>query len=459
MAWNWAGIRHKGLRRLAWLVWFAAVVYGVFTLWLWYLNRPPHYTYRVPATPSPNALDDYHRAVDSISGYEKLNEIHADLFRHTLTRHSRVSSNLAKTPPPVPREELTALLQQNTEALRLIQVGLTHQYTIPTVTNETYQHFCERTRNYGLWRWKCQRLLLIRAVYCMNGDDPSLAAEALIDFIQFNRQISLRSRLSGSESGMEALRALALRLSVTEARGVAARLADFIHTRQSYAEALEHFRAYYLNYITANFRGGIPPEWTTKRWRLATSFVHPSPTQDRGVVLGVFFAYTIPNAQVPALADRYLSACIAAARQPGSTPVSFPAPPPDPFNYAIFGWDEPEKDRIAWALQTFKEDALLLTVTLEGYRKVHGAYPATLRSLVTDGWLTTLPTDAFTFKDTICYTRNGTGYTLYSRGPDGKDDGGKAIRTGNGIVGQRSIGDVVYGVNKAAEANSNEGRL
>jgi len=406
-------------------------------------------------------LDDFHRAAEAITGRKALGVVIPDWRRHALVRSEKSLWDLRNTPLPqdrVPRAALTSFLQHNTRALQLIREGFTHPYALPVAENESYQQFTDHNRQYAAWHQSCQELLEIRALYCLQGNSPRVIAEALVDFMHCQMLCSPGCRLP-LETGMVELRPLAARLSIADSRAISVRLAGFCRSRRSYAEATESERTQYLNYLTAAFRDGFGSDWVTNRWKLGTECVEPSPTQDRGAVLGLLYAYTVSNARVPALADRYLTSCITAAHQPCSSHLSFPTPPTDPINYSVFGWDEREKDRVAWALQAFKDDALLLTFILEGYRKAHGAYPTTLQQLIADGWLSTLPVDAFTLKDTICYRRTGVGYILYSRGPDGKDDGGKAICGPCNLVGPDSKRDVVFGFNTEAESNSNSGRL
>ena len=64
--------------------------------------------------------------------------------------------------------------------------------------------------------------------------------------------------------------------------------------------------------------------------------------------------------------------------------------------------------------------------------------------------------DPFSLGKPLLYRRNGSGYVLYSIGPDGKDDGGRPIDSktpGSSNPNERyfikpeSVGDVVAGTN------------
>ena len=67
--------------------------------------------------------------------------------------------------------------------------------------------------------------------------------------------------------------------------------------------------------------------------------------------------------------------------------------------------------------------------TLAAYRADHGSYPAELAELGPQ-YLVEMPKDPFTGED-FRYRRRGTGYLLYSVGPNGKDDDGRNRRFDN----------------------------
>lgn len=100
------------------------------------------------------------------------------------------------------------------------------------------------------------------------------------------------------------------------------------------------------------------------------------------------------------------------------------------------------------------QNALLLTgCALQAYHAEHGHYPDTLREL-TPAYLPAVPVDPFGANKPLCYKRTDTRYLLYSIGPDGIDDGGKASDDGkenaikcDKIMRFYSMGDIVAGVN------------
>jgi len=78
---------------------------------------------------------------------------------------------------------------------------------------------------------------------------------------------------------------------------------------------------------------------------------------------------------------------------------------------------------------------------LAAYRGKHARYPDSLTQLVSE-FLPRLPVD-YGDGGVLRYRREGNGYVLYSVGPDGVDDGGKSINTGNPEAIDGNV-DLVY---------------
>jgi len=109
-----------------------------------------------------------------------------------------------------------------------------------------------------------------------------------------------------------------------------------------------------------------------------------------------------------------------------------------------------------------QNDLVLVSLALQAYKLDHGTYPTSLDQLA-PAYLKAVPDDPFALKASLRYRRAGTSYVLYSIGPDGKDDGGKAIlntpshyserykkvieEKANYSVYPDSKGDIVAGVN------------
>ena len=154
---------------------------------------------------------------------------------------------------------------------------------------------------------------------------------------------------------------------------------------------------------------------------------------------------------------QWMDESIAQARQPYAAHLPPPPLPNDPVNQMLLS--SYTKVRLREAIADTQNALLVTTLALQAYRQDHGAYPPSLAALV-PGYLKAVPTDPFAFSGPLRYKLAGTKYALYSVGPDGKDDGGKAISDTtepapgpNDISDRRhfiindSKGDVVAGVN------------
>jgi type II secretory pathway pseudopilin PulG len=99
------------------------------------------------------------------------------------------------------------------------------------------------------------------------------------------------------------------------------------------------------------------------------------------------------------------------------------------------------------------QNALLnLALALRAYRMEHGTYPSDLGQLV-PAYIAHVPNDPFAHSDPLIYRKEADDYVLYSIGPDGVDNAGRAIENPGDTESKRravtssSTGDIVAGVN------------
>ena len=103
----------------------------------------------------------------------------------------------------------------------------------------------------------------------------------------------------------------------------------------------------------------------------------------------------------------------------------------------------PRVNRQSWAVRTYRE-ALLTVLAVIRYEKTEGCYPADLDELVEVGFLKQLPVDPFSGQ-TLVYKKTADGFTLYSFGPNFKDNGGISGTDRNGRPKQwADNGDTVF---------------
>jgi len=105
---------------------------------------------------------------------------------------------------------------------------------------------------------------------------------------------------------------------------------------------------------------------------------------------------------------------------------------------------------------------LIVALALHAHHADHANYPASLEELAPK-YLCAIPDDPFVIKGPLRYRRSGKSYTLYSIGPDGIDDGGRACTSRDRDykknkwvirpslleeINSSKLGDIVAGTNR-----------
>jgi hypothetical protein len=96
------------------------------------------------------------------------------------------------------------------------------------------------------------------------------------------------------------------------------------------------------------------------------------------------------------------------------------------------------QSRFTWALRDARWRITELHLAVRAYEQQRGSPPPSLDALV-PAYLPAVPQDPFAPKPLV-YRQTGAGVLIYSRGPDGKDDGGKDLGS---RVEPLSQGDIV----------------
>jgi hypothetical protein len=328
--------------------------------------------------------------------------------------------------------------------------GLTHSYLSPPVRSySTPLPYFAKDRQFA------RQIMLEEQVKAGQGDWSGAVSSGL-DAIDLGTQLPHGGGIIGMLVGI-ACEAIGRRqiwsysdhLSAMEARAAARRLEGIESRQVSFAETMQEekwsgqagllelmHQPNWRNHVAALI-GTQPEDIVTRRMEVQLAF-----TNDKTIMAD----YT-----------RAIDLAIQRARHPY---ISHPPPLPTPADPLVpYLVDEDAKTRFRDADNRAQNALLLTTFALHAYRLEHGAYPATLASLV-PGYLTAVPADPFAVSGPIRYHPSGSRYALYSVGPDGKDDGGKAIcdqskpaPTRPGGQDQRaftqpdSLGDIVAGVN------------
>jgi len=120
----------------------------------------------------------------------------------------------------------------------------------------------------------------------------------------------------------------------------------------------------------------------------------------------------------------YMDQLIAYTEKPYLSTTPPPETPSDMYSQMLI----PLYDNFPWnyAQVTCKASQLRVALLLHAYKLEKGEYPQTLDEM-TPHYLKAIPKDPFSSGDTLKYKKTQEKYILYSIGPDGKDDNGRAI--------------------------------
>lgn len=104
-------------------------------------------------------------------------------------------------------------------------------------------------------------------------------------------------------------------------------------------------------------------------------------------------------------------------------------------------------DRRFWEYARAMDELLATALALRAWKIEHGSYPGSLKQLV-PRYLSKMPADPFAIRASLHYRRKGTGYLLYSIGPDFEDNRGEPMRE-DADLDKRGL-DIVAGVTEVA---------
>ncbi len=364
-----------------------------------------------PAMPNPNAFDAYSNAVMQQLDTNKIN--YAFNTTHTSGNVDDHEYSLAQQ---------KKLIEENSPAFEEIRKGLNQEYFSPPslALSRSLKPLSE-------FRGLARMLWLDAKVKEETGDWKG-AANSALDSIKMGGQVPRGGELTAylvglaiQSGGRKELKLVVSHLSAEEAKAVERRLETIISSRTPYIETLRDtarsnkaemtktipnlpiVRTMYLGY----YHSGM------KKIMDEIEMPYPQRSIDRKMRKANLF-YGL-------LAETWLTAG---------------------FKY--------EQNRTNFSF-------LSISLALHAYKKEHGNFPKSLDDLV-PGYLSKLPDDPFAMKGGFKYKLNGDQYLLYSLGPDGKDDGGKAIDFPNNpnakknknaryFPDEKSVGDIVAGTN------------
>ena len=333
-----------------------------------------------------------------------------------------------------------------------------------TPTRDAYGWGAEKMPGYARLRELARNKSAETRLFRMRGE-PDKAINSALDSIEMGvstaRGGALISRLvstaiiaialaplSETEPGQTVQ--LPEQLSGPQARRAAARLESLMKRRFPYQAAMQNTRWDALATLQKAF--------DRDNWRAPNAFTFGAPAEPETVPMRLA-RLTVSKRTVVAHINAAYDEAIRDLKAPYKTlptnanaPVSGAADALDPISAMLL---PNNRLRFNLARENTHLGLMLLRLALRAYRAENGRYPATLGAL-SPGVVRRVPTDDFAGGKPYGYALKGASYRLWSVGPDGVDDGGRAIapsKTKSSLpwmnhlpsVSDDSTGDVVAG--------------
>jgi len=410
---------------------------GVLVAWGRFIADDPVLTIPKPVLPNPNAFDAYVTAGRSLINAKQID-----------------AASYTRPPVPISLEQKEALVQQNAGALQTLRQGFAYEYRNPPIRS-----LFVPTPQYGTFR-RLARLLAIQSQVRAAQHDWGGAADSALDAIRLGIDVPHGGGLevhgvgvSCELSGQRALWGTIEHLNAAQAQTATQRLETTMVRHVPFANTIQEEKwaglAQIIQFFHSARKRGVFLEANGLAGRDAS-------TSRR--YTAVFFLLYGKKRVLKDYAE-YMDAIAAGAGRPYPLKMLPPPIPEDPINQTFVSVIGDLRSDLRFNDVTIRaqDGILLVALALHAYHLEHGRYPATLAELA-PAYLKKLPNDPFAMQGTFGYVGKGSAYTLYSVGPDGKDDGGKPIedpasnptatpRTRH-LVHENSVGDIVAGINR-----------
>ncbi len=421
------------------------------TFWLQGINATPEISIPAPIMPSPNARDSYQQALRAFIPYYILRKIPESEARRyppigiVIHRHDPSQQGMSIIKYPLTYDELyvqmkyptyiaasesnfataslaemQALARANAPSFAALRTGFRYDYRgTPRRSFSDHHQPYEFPQFFTLAKY----LLVDGRIKRLSGDWRGAAKDA-IDCLRVGADIPHGSALIGFRGGMEIqgmgwgdIEETIGHLDAAQARDAARQMEEVAGRQTSFADALQEEQWDTQASLLELFQGA---NWRQELMHAAGQRGKPS-----------FAMNFISKRQVLHDYTHYLDALIATAKLPYATAVTIAAPPlpDDPFARMLAPAPALGKVRQQDAECLAENSLLMLEFALHAYHQERGSYPITLEKL-TPVYLQSTPSDPCGAGESLHYRRTGQGYTLYSCGPNGKDDHG----TGDDIV-------------------------
>jgi hypothetical protein len=406
-----------------------------FLVWRSWLLALPEQNFTRPTVqmPSPNAYDFYLEAGIALLPTDKPVDAVQD--------KPLIPKSQWKTHYPIAKKQ--DWLIKNTEAMQLVQEGLTYQCRVPPkkFLTDIHQGDFKLLLSVG-------RMLIVQSrVYSKKGD-WNRAAKSALDTLKLGYDVarggsvldSLYSAAIAAHVYYEFWDILP-HLDKAETIAAAKRLEIILQNRTKYSQILKEEK--YLCQVEMLDFFKHTHSWSLRsavdekgefQWNLLPKIFITSRRQ----MLQEYNAHMdkrIAQSLLPYNAD--------------TSPITIPA---DKFNQLVTS----DYQRNYWSHSRAEAKAafLITDLALHSYRLDNGRYPQSLNTLI-PRYINKIAVDPFGKGDTLRYKLTKQKYLLYSVGPDGKDDNGRVVenkkiskeKRSRYTLAPESKGDFVAGMN------------
>ena len=406
-------------------------------MWWTAAMKTPKVDIPKPVVPNPNAFDFYVKAGTAITG------------------DTQIGNAIGSKPTLVlTLAQKEALVQQNLGAINTLHQGFAYPYVDPSgrSINTSFAY-------YAKYRSMARLLSLQGKVQAEQGDWGG-SVDSQLDAVRLGEDVPHNSVLIGYLVGV-ACQAIGRKpiwnsiehLNAAQSRAAAIRLESIMDRHFSFADTLQEEKYFGQAAMLEMFAD--PKKMKAS---LAPDAGINSGEEQSGAAaaqsLSILFYLAYSKSRIMNGYTTYMDKSSQIARQPYGLHLPPPPMPKDPINSVLMPVFL--QARLKGVDSETQNGLLLVLLALHAFQLEHGHYPATLAELAPT-YLKKIPNDPFAVQETFKYILKGNTYTLYSVGPDGKDNGGKAIddttqiKNGNPkaryFVNPNSVGDVVAGKN------------
>jgi len=389
------------------------------------------YPVSIPKLPKPNAYDDYVEA-------GKLARAGRDA--QVSLAVSPASGSVGAVRPPVrlayedgvPLSALRQTVTRHRATLARLRGGFRHEFANPPVLS-----FGQMLPELADFR-ALARVLLSEGKLAEREGRPTDAVRSYLDCVRLGTDVGRGGPLIHHHvglavqlMGLKALDGMVTQVDEQTARAAIRRMESLDREAPTYREALELEKEARTACFVDLFSSGTSPDRLMQLWGVRSEGAwHDN-------IRRVEYAFT-PKASVVEAHRSYLDAAIAAADKPFHQAGALPSPSDRVSRELSFMEGLYPDGRFHWAHRDACWRIVQGRFAIRAYELRRGGPPPTLKALV-PVYLPSEPADPFA-PQPLVYRSKDRAVFLYSRGPDGDDDGGSDL---GAEAKSTSAGDIV----------------